>query len=790
MPSHLTELSTANEPISNDHITEEVKRPPRPRRVVDIGLLNKTEGTEGRPLLPSISLSELQASVLGGSSSKRLPLLFEALGNTISIYKPSVPLRLDSPDPSTLPILLYLPGIDGTGLAAYKQFPEISLHYDLRNLFMPPDDRTPFAALVDRVCELIEEELEAEMELTSPESLASRPVYLLGESFGGLLALAVGDKSPYVDRIVLVNPATSFSLSAWPMLGPALTSLPPEVYNLLPIALSPILTNPLAVALNGVQLPSPFPFPLPFPPRFPPNFSDLAGKGTPLRAASDLAYGLIELLPTLGALRDVLPPSTLTWRLSLLKEGSSYVNNILGQVQQRTLLLTGSADLVIPSASEGPRLQRALPRCRLRPLPGRSHAMLQEAGVSLVQLIQEEGFYVKVRNLSSSSVVSSQGRPPAHSTDTRGLRGGLTRGGATFGRPLPLELPTSIELKAAMESGGLSSLKSIVSPVFFSTNPTSGAIEKGLQHLPLGQGRPILFVGNHQLFAPDMPLMIAEILEKRGTLLRGLAHPFALDGFGDDLIGGDGGGASFGPSSIGSFLKTFGAVRVGGPNLYKLLQQGEAALLFPGGAREAYKMRGEKYKLLWPQAPEFVRLAARFGAIIVPFSAIGAEDVIEIAMDSRELKEVQEGVEGAGSDVNPLLRALVATSSRISRLQKNATGGRESGKEKERAVPLARTGVKALSEEEKDLIESFQPPLITLNQPHRFYFVFREPIETRPDMSREETSAIYDLTKREVEAGIEYLRVKAKSDPYSNVIDRMLFEASWNGKRQAPTFDP
>lgn len=34
----------------------------------------------------------------------------------------------------------------------------------------------------------------------------------------------------------------------------------------------------------------------------------------------------------------------------------------------------------------GPRLQRALPRCTLRVLPGRSHAALQEYGVNLLQV--------------------------------------------------------------------------------------------------------------------------------------------------------------------------------------------------------------------------------------------------------------------------------------------------------------------------------------------------------------------------------------------------------------------
>ena len=52
---------------------------------------------------------------------------------------------------SSLPFMLYLPGIDGTGLAAYKQFPRLVQDYNLRALFIPPADRTPFPVLVETV---------------------------------------------------------------------------------------------------------------------------------------------------------------------------------------------------------------------------------------------------------------------------------------------------------------------------------------------------------------------------------------------------------------------------------------------------------------------------------------------------------------------------------------------------------------------------------------------------------------------------------------------------------------
>ena len=65
------------------------------------------------------------------------------------------------------------------------------------------------------------------MELEVADCPPERPVYLLGESFGGVIALAVAAERPdLVDRVVLVNPATSFPRSPWPRLGPLLPRIP------------------------------------------------------------------------------------------------------------------------------------------------------------------------------------------------------------------------------------------------------------------------------------------------------------------------------------------------------------------------------------------------------------------------------------------------------------------------------------------------------------------------------------------------------------------------------------
>lgn len=49
------------------------------------------------------------------------------------------------------------------------------------------------------------------------------------------------------------------------------------------------------------------------------------------------------------------------------------------------------------------------------------------------------------------------------------------------------------------------------------------------------------------------------------------------------------------------------------------------------------KRKGEKYKLIWKNKAEFVRLAAKTNALIIPFAAVGGEEAFDIAYDSDEV---------------------------------------------------------------------------------------------------------------------------------------------------------
>jgi len=264
-----------------------------------------------------------------------------------------------------LPLMLYLPGLDGSGICAARQFPMLQQAFDLRKLVIPLKDRTPFPDLVHMVTEYLEAEV-------STSLCPDRPVYVLGESFGGLLALATAAASgDIVDRVVLVNPATSFPRSIWPSFGPVLSQLPANLYRMAPFALVPFLGDPFRMA----------------------SFYTPAA-AAPTEQVELLAQGLVSMLPLLGMLSELLPSDTLEWKIEILTEGSKYTEPKYPQVRQPVLVIAGDADLLIPSDSEARMLSWKLPDCSYRVLPGHSHILMQERGVDIAAIIKEDGMYI------------------------------------------------------------------------------------------------------------------------------------------------------------------------------------------------------------------------------------------------------------------------------------------------------------------------------------------------------------------------------------------------------------
>ena len=68
-----------------------------------------------------------------------------------------------------------------------------------------------------------------------------------------------------------------------------------------------------------------------------------------------------------------------------------------------------------------------------------------------------------------------------------------------------------------------------MSPIFL-TRGKDGVLTRGLDSLPTGvSGRPVLLVGNHQLYGADCAQIIREFINSKNTLVRGLSHPMVYN---------------------------------------------------------------------------------------------------------------------------------------------------------------------------------------------------------------------------------------------------------------------
>jgi len=89
----------------------------------------------------------------------------------------------------------------------------------------------------------------------------------------------------------------------------------------------------------------------------------------------------------------------------------------------------------------------------------------------------------------------------------------------------------------------------------------------------------------------------------------------------------------------GNFLQRYGAFEGTRESIHELMQMGEHILLYPGGGREVLKNKGEAYQLVWKSRYGFIELALAHGYDIIPFAAIGGEELVDIKYDSNDFRK-------------------------------------------------------------------------------------------------------------------------------------------------------
>ncbi len=239
------------------------------------------------------------------------------------------------------PLLIYLPGMDGTGQLLRSQIPSLQRSFDIRRLSIPVDDLTDWDGLVQKIVELIETELSADIH--------RRAVYLCGESFGGCLALKLAVAAPKLwDRLILVNPASSFRQRRWMRWATYFTDiLPANLYSISCMGLLPFLAS-----LDRID-----------------------------RQDRDLLLHVMQSVSFKSAM----------WRISLLDSFDVSVEQ-LHSLDHPTLVVSSGNDRLLPSAAEGKLLKQHLPQSDLHFIPEGGHAVLLERDINLHEILHVHGF--------------------------------------------------------------------------------------------------------------------------------------------------------------------------------------------------------------------------------------------------------------------------------------------------------------------------------------------------------------------------------------------------------------
>ena len=226
-----------------------------------------------------------------------------------------------------------------------------------------------------------------------------------------------------------------------------------------------------------------------------------------------------------------------------------------------------------------------------------------------------------------------------------------------------------------------------------------------------------LLVGNHTIYGfLDLPFMMAEVWKRRRIAVRGLGeHAHYAVPVWRDLLG------------------ACGMVRGTRDNVRALMRDRQTILVFPGGAREVNKRRGQQYQLLWGQRMGFARLAIEQGYPIVPVAAVGADDMLDVLVDQ----------------TTPLYGQLAAVYERVMGFP---------------TPPVVR-GV----------------GLTAIPRPERLYFWFGEPVDSTCFAGHDDDTAartVRDEVKQAVLAGIEFLRDERDHDPDRDLAKRLFRRAN------------
>lgn len=133
---------------------------------------------------------------------------------------------------------------------------------------------------------------------------------------------------------------------------------------------------------------------------------------------------------------------------------------------------------------------------------------------------------------------------------------------------------------------------------------------EGAQNIPEGAS---LLVGNHSHFGVDSLAFFPAVYDATGRIPRGMALR-----------------SLFGVPGLKWLMHQLGAVEGTRSSCVDLLECGEMVVTYPGGAKDSIKGREDRYTLMWGERDGFADVALRADAPVVPFAAIGPDEVFPV----------------------------------------------------------------------------------------------------------------------------------------------------------------
>eukprot|EP00747_Dinoflagellata_sp_TGD_P102953 gnl/TRDRNA2_/TRDRNA2_168806_c0_seq2.p1 gnl/TRDRNA2_/TRDRNA2_168806_c0~~gnl/TRDRNA2_/TRDRNA2_168806_c0_seq2.p1 ORF type:complete len:451 (-),score=72.95 gnl/TRDRNA2_/TRDRNA2_168806_c0_seq2:192-1544(-) len=261
---------------------------------------------------------------------------------------------------SDAPLLLFIPGSDGSGCSPAAQFPELASAFEVQSLSFMGADRSTY------------DDIKANVRAKVHEAKAKgREVHVMGESFGATVALSLGmddsDPAAMPDGIILVNSASCYDRTLLGRNAPVLVKMPEPFFtiSMMPAAFcifdSEVFSN-VGKAMNG---------------------------GFPHLESEDRQKFMKKIYP---AFLDGLVntgSADLKWRISQwMLPGCREVSTNLKNVKVPTLVIAGTADLVLPSQEEALRLKNEVPHCTVRLVEGAGHIGVLDARTDLLGIIR------------------------------------------------------------------------------------------------------------------------------------------------------------------------------------------------------------------------------------------------------------------------------------------------------------------------------------------------------------------------------------------------------------------